>query len=67
MKINEITSVIINESINIHKQLGPGLFESVYEEILAHRLRLRGLEVKQQIGIPVIFDDILMKIKFFWK
>jgi GxxExxY protein len=47
MEINEITSAIIEESIYIHKKLGPGLLESVYEEVLYYRLMKRGLEVKR--------------------
>ena len=38
MKINELTSIIIEESILIHKKLGPGLFESVYEEVFCYEL-----------------------------
>jgi GxxExxY protein len=64
MKINDITSIIIEESIYIHKKLGPGLFESVYEEILAHRLVKRGLRVDRQVGVPVIFEDIKMNVGF---
>jgi GxxExxY protein len=48
MEINEITSVIIEESINIHRELGPGLLESVYEEILYYCLTKRGLKVARQ-------------------
>jgi GxxExxY protein len=64
MKINEITSIIIEECIYIHKKLGPGLFESVYEEILAYRLRNRGLRIDQQVGIPVVFEEVKMNVGF---
>lgn len=64
MKINEITSIIIEESVYIHKKLGPGLFESVYEEILFHRLPARAISVKQQVPIPVVFEDIKLPIGF---
>ena len=64
MKINEITSVVIEESIYIHRSLGPGLFESVYEEVLAYRLTKRGLMVKCQKGIPVLFEDVKMNVGF---
>jgi GxxExxY protein len=43
MEINYITGIIIEESIKIHTDLGPGLLESVYEELLAYRLNKRGL------------------------
>ena len=64
MKINEITSIIIEESIYIHKSLGPGLFESVYEEILFYRLLKRGLRLDRQLGIPVKFEEVDMNIGF---
>lgn len=60
MKINDITSIIIEESIYIHKKLGPGLYESVYEEILCYRLKKRGLQVDRQQRFPVIFEEVKM-------
>ena len=64
MKINEITEIVIEECIYIHKKLGPGLFESVYEEILVYRLRNRGFEIAQQKAIPVVFEETKMEIGF---
>ena len=64
MEINEITSIIIEEAIYIHKELGPGLLESVYEEVLYYRLLKRGLHVSRQQGIPVIFEKVKMEIGF---
>jgi len=64
MEINDITSIIIEESIYIHRELGPGLLESVYEEVLYYRLKKRGLEVTRQQGIPVVFEDVKMEIGF---
>ena len=64
MEINEITSIIIEECIYIHRELGPGLLESVYEEVLYYRLTKRGLEVKRQKGIPVIFEEVKLDLGF---
>jgi GxxExxY protein len=64
MKINEITAIVIEESIAIHKKFGPGLFESVYEEILVFRLKKRGLRVDQQVGVPVVFEEVKMNVGF---
>ncbi len=64
MKINEITSVIIEESIYIHRVFGPGLFESVYEEVLSYRLTKRGLRVDRQVGVPVFFEEVRMNVGF---
>jgi GxxExxY protein len=64
MEINEITGIIIEESIKIHNDLGPGLLESVYEEILTYRLNKRRLEVKRQTPIPLIYEEVKMDIGF---
>ena len=64
MEINQITSIIIEEAIYIHKELGPGLLESVYEEVLYYRLTKRGLEVKRQKGIPVVFEEVKLDLGF---
>ena len=64
MKINKITAIIIEECIYIHKNLGPGLFESVYEEILCYRLIKRGMQVTRQKGIPVVFEEVRMQVGF---
>jgi len=64
MEINDITGIIIEEAIKIHCDLGPGLLESVYEEILAYRLIKRGLIVKRQTPIPVYYEEVKMDIGF---
>ncbi len=64
MKINEVTSIILEESIYIHRTVGPGLFESVYEELLAYRLIKRGLRTDRQKAVPVIFEEVKMDIGF---
>ena len=64
MEINEITSIIIEESIKIHSDLGPGLFESVYEEILFYRLTKRGILVQKQAAIPVYYEEVKMDVGF---
>ncbi|MBK6379057.1 MAG: GxxExxY protein [Chitinophagaceae bacterium] len=61
---NEITSIIIEESIYVHRNVGPGLFESVYEELLSFRLIKRGLKIERQRAVPVIFEEVIMDIGF---
>ncbi len=56
MEINRITSIIIEEAIRIHRDLGPGLLESVYESVLARRLEKRGLLVRRQVDVTVDYD-----------
>jgi len=64
MEINDITGIIIEESIKIHNDLGPGLLESVYEELLTYRLNKRGLEIKRQTPIPLYYEEVKMDIGF---
>ena len=56
MNINDITSAVIEEAIGIHRELGPGLFETVYETVLAGRLNARGLVAVRQVPVPIEFD-----------
>jgi len=64
MITNELTGLIIECSIGIHKKLGPGLFESVYEEILHYELQKREIHVQRQVDIPVFYDGLKMDIGF---
>jgi GxxExxY protein len=57
MTDNEITREIIGAAIEVHKQLGPGLLESAYEECLAHELQLRNLRVERQKPVPVVYKQ----------
>jgi len=58
MEINQITEKIIGSAIEVHKNLGPGLLESAYEECLIFELRCAGLIAERQIGVPVVYKDI---------
>ena len=58
MNENEIGKIIVDCAIRLHMELGPGLFESVYETLLAHRLEEAGLNVARQVSIPIEFDGI---------
>ena len=53
---NEIGGVLIETAIQIHRKIGPGLMESVYEAIMAQQLCRKGLEVKRQVVIPIEYD-----------
>ena len=54
--IDELSASVIAEAISIHKEFGPGLFETVYESVLAGRLRRRGLKVERQVQVKAVFD-----------
>ena len=56
--INEASKRIIGAAIEVHRHLGPGLLEGIYERALVHELKLRGMEVKQQVCIPVTYKDL---------
>ncbi|HQJ46194.1 MAG TPA: GxxExxY protein, partial [Ignavibacteriaceae bacterium] len=53
-----LTEVIIGCAINVHKELGPGLLESAYEECLFYELEKAGLKVERQKAIPVVYKEI---------
>jgi iron complex transport system substrate-binding protein len=55
MKIDDITGTIIDLSVKLHKDLGPGLLESVYESILEKELQVYGLFVERQKPISFIY------------
>jgi GxxExxY protein len=64
MHENEISGVIIDCSIKVHKILGPGLLESVYQAALAYELRKLGLEVSVEHPIPVIYEEVKLDLGF---
>jgi GxxExxY protein len=55
---NEIAKAIVDAAYHVHQSLGPGLLESVYEVVLAHELRKRGLHVVRQAPVPIVWDGI---------
>ncbi len=64
MKIDDITQLIIGEALGIHRALGPGLLESVYEAILAKALARKGLSVKRQSRVKIEYDGIVFDDAF---
>ncbi len=64
MTENEISKIIVNTCYQIHIELGPGLLESVYEEILYSELLNQGLKVERQKAIPVIWKENKMNLGF---
>jgi len=57
-ELNDLTFIIIGAAIEIHKELGPGLLESIYEKCLIHLLREKGLKVTSQQKVQLIFRGI---------
>ena len=62
MTENEIAKQIVDVAFKIHTTLGPGLLESVYETIMAFELQKRGLQVRRQQAIPVVYEDVRMDL-----
>jgi len=55
MNENEIGSIIIETAVDLHKELGPGLLESVYEVVLMKLLTEKGLNIQRQVSVPIEF------------
>jgi GxxExxY protein len=64
IEYERIATHIVNSAFEVHKELGPGLFESVYEVCLVEELRNRGLSVETQVKIPVIFKGKTLEKEF---
>ena len=64
MTENDIAAVIVDAALKIHKTLGPGLLESVYQATLEFELRRRGLNVVQQLALPVYYEGIKLDVGF---
>lgn len=64
MTENEISKVVFDCALKVHKSLGPGLLESVYETCLFYELNESGLNVKKQETIPLIYKDVNLEIGY---
>ena len=64
MDIDEISSAVIGEAIRIHRELGPGLLESVYEKVLQASLVRNGLKVQYQVPIAIRYDGMAIEAAF---
>ena len=64
MNINEITGQIIGAAIEVHKQLGPGLLESAYEECLAYELQSRHIPIERQKPITAVYKEVRLECGF---
>ena len=60
-EVESLAKQTVDASIKVHRALGPGLLESVYETCLAHELRQRGLKVETQVVIPVVYDGVCLE------
>jgi GxxExxY protein len=58
-KEERIAREIVDTAYAVHKTLGPGLLEKVYEVCFCHELSRRGLEYQRQVDVPIVYDDIV--------
>jgi GxxExxY protein len=64
MTENQIGTIVIEAAIEVHRNLGPGLLETVYEAALAHELTARGVRVLRQVPIPVKYKGLQFNEEF---
>ncbi len=64
MTENEISKIIFNCALKVHKALGPGLLESSYEECMYYELNKSGLRVQKQKALPLIYEEVKLEIGY---
>lgn len=64
MTENELSRIVFDKGLKVHKALGPGLLESAYEECLYFELISAGLYVEKQKGLPLIYENIKLEIGY---
>ena len=64
MTENYIAGVVVDAALKIHKMLGPGLLESVYQATLSFELQKRGMSVVQQLALPVHYEGITLDVGY---
>jgi len=64
MHENDISYQCIGAAIEVHKNVGPGLLESAYENALAYDLRLLGFDVQQQVAMPFVYKEIKLNVGY---
>ena len=55
---DQIAKTIVNSAFTVHRALGPGLLESIYEVCFCHELTKQGLSIRRQVTLPIIYDSI---------
>ena len=64
MELNEISRLVVDAAIHVHKKLGPGLLEGIYEEALCYELSKRNLKYSTQVALPVPYEEIVLKTQY---
>ncbi len=58
MKENEIGRIVVDAALKVHRELGPGLLDSVYEVVLIHELQRRGLKAERQVPVSITYQGL---------
>ena len=64
MTENEIATVVVDAAFRMHTTLGPGLLESVYQAVMIHELKRRGLTVESEVPVPVVWEGLRLEVGF---
>jgi GxxExxY protein len=60
VEIDRLARTVVDAGLKVHRALGPGLLESVYEHCLAHELHARGVPLARQVALPVVYDGVAL-------
>ena len=58
--MDALARTVVDAALKVHRSLGPGLLESVYEHCLAHELAARGIAVSRQVALPIVYDGVTL-------
>ncbi|MFN9111126.1 MAG: GxxExxY protein [Bacteroidota bacterium] len=64
MDENQLSRIVFNDALKVHRNLGPGLLESSYEECLFHELNKSGLFVERQKSLPLVYENVKLDIGY---
>jgi GxxExxY protein len=64
MEINDVTGQIVDAAMKVHSSLGPGLLESTYEACLMYELNKRGLVTRNQVPLPVRYEEVVIEVGY---
>lgn len=59
-----VAKQVVDAGLKVHRALGPGLLESVYEQCLAHELERRGHDVRRQLVLPVVYEGLTLELGY---
>ena len=61
---NSIAKIIVDVAYQIHKTMGPGLLESAYQSFMVNDLQKRGLKIKSEVPMPVVYDKVILNNRY---